>query len=135
MEDILENLDVSKYKWEARIYSTDRKYEKIFTDEAFVEKINQCKHFTALYHETKDIILEVEKILLPLKPRAASLILETKGGSVVAKMTLEDFFDLLEIAKRTEVGDRFHKAGSPTEQVSKSIDEEIQEFLGQLGDE
>jgi len=135
MEEIVEDLDMSKYKYEARIYSKDGKYEKIFTDKEFVDKINQCEHITALYHEKKDIILEVEKILLPLKPRSTSLILETKGGSVVARMSLEDFFILLDLGKRIEVGDRFQKTSPLTKEGITSLDEEIQDLLKKLGDE
>src|SRR3990170_5747686 len=114
MDDLSELLDREKYKLEARIYSADGKYEKIFTDAEFLIKINQCHHLTALVHETKDIILEVEKILSPLKSHAASLLIETKGGSVISKMSLEDFFSWLDLGKRIEVYDRFKKANPLT---------------------
>ena len=81
-DDFIKSLDLPKYKYEARIYSADGKHEKVFTDQAFVDKLNLCNHFTALIHETKATILEVEEVLSPLKPRAKSLILETKGGGV-----------------------------------------------------
>ena len=132
MEDLSDYLDTEKYKAEARIYSADGKYEKIFTDKAFLTKINQCHHLTALDHETKDIILEVEKILLPLKPHAASLLIETKGGGVVATMSLEDFFSWLELGKRIEVHDRFKKANPLTKEAAGSLDKEISELLDKL---
>jgi len=100
-----------------------------------LEKINQCEHLIALSNNTKDTILEIEKLLLPLKPRAASLLIETKGGDVIATMTLEDFFDLLDIGKRIEINDRFQKTSPLTKDISSSIDKEIQEFLNDLGDE
>lgn len=134
MEDITKDLDIKKYEYEARIYSTDGKYEKVFTDKDFVDKINKCEHLTALYHKEKDIILEVEKILLPLKPRATYLMLETKGGSVVALMILEDFFNLLDIAKRIEIDDRFQKVSPQTKEVTSNINKDIQDFVKEIGD-
>ena len=135
MDDIYEDFDMTKYQYEARIYSIDGKHEKIFTNKEFLNKINECEHLTALCHEKKDTILEVEKILLPLKPKATSLILETKGGSVIAKMTLEDFFNLLDIAKRIDISDRFIKANPLAMEIAYSVDDEIQDLLNKLGEE
>ena len=132
MDDLTELFDTEKYRLEAKIYSADRKYEKIITDTEFLKKINQCEHLTALDHTTKEIILEVEKILLPLKPHAASLFLETKGGSVVSRMSLEDFFGLLDIGKRIEIYDRFEKTDPLTKEAASSIEKEISELLDKL---
>jgi hypothetical protein len=135
MEDLSQFTDLSKYGYEARIFSADGKYVKIFTDKIFLEKVNQCEHLMALSNTTKDTILEVEKILSPLKPRAASLFIETKGGSVVAKMTLEDFFNLLDIGKRIVINDRFQKGSPLVKEKSNTIENEVKEFLNELGDE
>jgi hypothetical protein len=132
MDDISDFTDMSKYGLEARIYSADGKYKKIITDKDFLEKINQCHHPTALFHETKDIITEVERILLPLKSQSASLFIETKGGAVVSRMTLEDFFNLLDIGKRIEIKDRFQISNPEIQEDSPSIDKEILEFLDRL---
>jgi hypothetical protein len=135
MEDISEDLDRSKYGYEARIYSADGKYEQIFTDKYFLENIHQCTLPIQLDNEKKDSIREAERMLLPLKDHAVSLFIETKGGSVVAKMTLEDFFNLIDIGKRIEIHDRFREPGQPGNEVSKSVDEQISEFLNRLSGE
>ncbi len=135
MENLSEFTDMSKYEYEARIFSPDGKYEKRFMDKVFLEKVNQCEHLMALSNITKDTILEVERILLPFKSRAASLFIETKGGSVVAKMTLEDFFNLLDIGKRIEINDRFQKSSPLVKEKTITIEEEIKEFLKELGEE
>lgn len=135
MENVTEKDDPTKYGYEARIYSIDGKYERKFTDKDFVEDLNACKHPTQLKHAKKDVILKVEGLLLPLKSRAARLILETKGGSVIARMTLEDFFNLLELAKRIEIVDRYHESGSIIEEPVTSPAEEIQDFLQELDNE
>ena len=133
MEDISEDFtDMSKYGYETRIYSADGKYEQIFTDKYFLENIHHCTHPTFLDNEKKDSIREAERILLPLKDHAASLFIETKGGSVVATMTLEDFFNLIDIGKRIEIHDRFREPGQPGNEVSKSVDEQISEFRNRL---
>jgi hypothetical protein len=132
MEDVTDNPDMSKYGCEARIYSADGKYEQIFIDESFLEKINQCEHLTALHHKTKDIILQVEKTLSPLKPHAASLFIETKGGSVVAKMSLEDFFNMLDLGKRIEIKDRFRKESPSSKDGDCSVNQAIFELLNRL---
>jgi len=128
---ILAQIERSRY--EARIYSMDGKYEKVFTNEAVVRKICECEHVTAFVHKTKDMIDEVENLLTPLKPKAASLILETKGGRVVSRMKLEDYFLLLELAKRVEISDR--NEHTPETTVNQSTADEIQEFLSQLNRE
>lgn len=133
MKDLSQFTDMSKYEYEARIFSADRKYEKIFTDEVFLEKVNQCVHLTALSNKTKDTILEVEKILLPLKPHAGSLFVEIMGGSVVVKMTLEDFFNLLDVGKRIVIDGRSQKDVPLAKEKFNTIENEVKEFLNELG--
>jgi hypothetical protein len=70
--------------------------------------------------------------LLPLKPQAAKLFIETKGGSVLSRMTLEDFFSLLEIGKRIEIKDRFQIDNPQTQEGPPSVEKEILEFLDRL---
>jgi hypothetical protein len=71
--------------------------------------------------------------LLPLKPQAGSLLIETKSGRVLSRMTLEDFFILLDIGKRVEIRDRFKIANPESQEVLPSIiDQEIREFLDRL---
>ena len=125
--------EIERSRLEARIYSVDGKYEKVFTNEAVIRKICECHHFTAFVHKTKSMINEVENLLTPLKPKAAYLILETKGGRVVSKMTLEDYFLLLELAKRTEISDRDEHI--PETNDPQSAADEIQEFLNELNRE
>ncbi len=127
-----DNTDMSKYGSETRIFSADGKYQIVFTDKELLEKINKCNLPFSLYNLTKDYIFEVENILLPLKSRAESLFIESKGGSVVSKMTLEDYFTLLDLEKRIEISDRFLKANPLGKEIIKSIDQEIQDFLHDL---
>jgi len=47
MSDLSELLELEKYKPEAKIYSIDGKYEKIFTDADFLMKSASVKIFSA----------------------------------------------------------------------------------------
>jgi len=121
--------DDSKYGYGMKIYSEDRKFEKVFTDKEFLEKINQCHHITSLDHETKDTIRIIEKTLSPLKPKASSLLIETRGGIVISTMSLEDFFLLLDLGKRVKITNRYPEEYSQGEDTIESVDEEIRDLL------
>ena len=124
-----------KYDYETKIYSKDKKIEKVFSDKEFLEKINQCEHITALYNKSKETIREIEKTLSPLRPQASSLLIETRGGNVIATMSLADFFSLLNLGKRITVTERYPDGNLQEEGIFVSTDEEIDDLLRQLDSE
>lgn len=126
--------DNPKYRYETKIYSIDKKFEKVFTGKRFLEKINQCIHITSLAHIKKDTILDVEKSLLPLKPQASTLLIEIKGEYAIATMSLEDFFILLILGKRIKITKRPERK-SLREEVLDFTDEDIQDFLREISGE
>jgi hypothetical protein len=106
--------------------------KKIIEDEATNEKINQCEHLFTLDHISKDIFIEVEKSLLPLNPDTKKLMIETKGGIVVATYSLEDFFLLLEIGKRAVVSDRRQENQSKNQKSVTGLSRVAQDILGSI---
>lgn len=126
--------DMSKYSYEAKIYSVDRKYEKVFIDENFLKAINECEHICSMTHMTKEVILDTENKFLPLKPFAKSLMLETKGGSVVSTMTVEDFFLLLDLGKRIDISDRFLGKKKQIELTYATVEDEIQDIITNIAE-
>ena len=132
MEKKNKNDDMANYGYETRIYSADGEFEHIITDEDFLKQINQCEHPFALFHQSKDTIIAVEEILSPLKPKAELLIIESKGGSVVSKMTLTDFFCLLDLGKRIEIFDRDAQGSSLKKGEVDSFKNKILEFADKV---
>ena len=124
--------DYSKYGYEARIFSKGGKLLKTITDKENIEKINQCKHISALDHISKDILQEVERSFLPLKPYASSLLIETRGGDVISTMSLEDFLAIIEIAKRIEIQERYPEAKQKEDDQFSSLDEDVSELVKRL---
>jgi len=124
--------DLSKITYEARIISKDGKLLKEFKDDEFLEKINQCLHITALYHKTKETLVEIEKAFLPLKPYVNSLIIETRGGNVVCTMSLKDFLTIIKIGKRIKITERFLDDKQEKLRFS-TVEQDIRDILTNLG--
>ncbi len=118
--------------YETTIYSIDGKHKKVITDKWLLEKINQCHHITALYHLNKDILFEVENAFLPLKDYADSIMIDSRGGSVISVMSLLDFFTLIDIGKRIKIAKRHSEDGKEVSGIGYGC-LEIEEFSRGLG--
>ena len=124
--------DYSRYGYKARIFSKGGKLLKTITDNENIEKINQCKRISALDHISKDILQDVERLFLPLKPYASSLHIETRGGNVISTMSLEDFLAIIEIAKRIEIQERYPETKQKEDEQFRSLEEDVNELLKRL---
>lgn len=116
--------------YEAKIYTKDGRHEKVFTDDIFLEKVNQCHHITAIYHTDKRIFSDVEETLRPLLDNADSIFIETRGGAVIATMTLADFFALIELGKRITVMNR--ERGGRELANTGTVYRDVSDFLREL---